>query len=84
MSTPNKVSSSANIQVSVRLRPLNDSEMKNGALPVITASCQDKTITVVKGQGNRQVRSMYNYDNVFSGFSTQDEVYQVTLKPIIR
>jgi len=63
---------------------MNDSEMKNGTLPVVTASCQDKTITVVKGQGSKQVRSLYTFDNVFSGFTTQQEIFDAALKPIIK
>jgi len=86
--SPTKLSSSfgssSTIQVSVRLRPMNDSEMKSGTLPVITASCQDKTITVVKGQGSKQSRSLYTFDNVFSGFTSQEEIFDVTLKPIIQ
>lgn len=47
-------SSSIGVQVVVRLRPLNDREKKHGTLPVISASTNDKTVTVIKGTGSRQ------------------------------
>ena len=77
-------SSGASVQVVVRLRPMNDFETKHGTLPVITASGQDKTITVIKGQGPRQIRSSFTFDNVFSAFSSQKEIFDETLKPVIR
>jgi hypothetical protein len=63
---------------------MNDFETKHGTLPVITASGQDKTITVIKGQGPRQVRSSFTFDHVFSAFSSQKEIFDETLKPVIR
>jgi hypothetical protein len=63
---------------------MNEFETKHGTLPVITASCQDRTITVIKGQGPRQVRSSFTFDNVFSAFSSQKEIFDATLKPVIR
>lgn len=75
---------SASVQVVVRLRPLNTKEKKHGTLPVVSASTADKTVTVIKGQGSRQARSSYNFDNVFTAFSSQEEVFDATLKPIIR
>ncbi len=76
--------SSSSIQVVVRLRPMNENEKKHGTLPVIKAKTQEKTVTVIKGQGSRQARSNYAFDNVFTAFSTQSEVFDATLKPMIR
>ena len=76
--------SSSSIQVVVRLRPMNDTEKKHGTLPVIKAKTQDKSVTVIKGQGSRQARSNYTFDNVFTAFSSQEEVFNSTLKSMIR
>jgi len=73
----------ATVQVVVRLRPINEREKKHGTIPVVTASSKDKTVTVVKGSGHRQARLSYSFDNVFSAFSSQEEVFQNTLRPIL-
>lgn len=75
--------SSSGVQVVVRLRPLNDREKKHGTLPVISASTKDKTVTVIRGTGSRQARASYSFDNVFTAFSTQEDVFDTTLKPMI-
>ena len=62
----------------------NATEKKHGTLPVVTASTGDKTVTVIKGKGARQVRQQFSFDNVFTSFSTQEEVFDETLKPVIR
>ena len=82
--SPRSSSASSSVQVVVRLRPLNDREQKHGTLPVVSASTGDKTVTVIKGQGTRQVKSSYKFDNVFTSFSTQEDVFEATLQPIIR
>ena len=81
MTSPRGFSSS--VQVVVRLRPMNEKEQKHGTLPVVTASTQEKTVTVIKGQGSRQMRSCFTFDNVFTAFSSQEEVFEATLKPVI-
>lgn len=68
----------------VRLRPLNEREKKHGTLPVISASTNDKTVTVLRGTGGRQARSQYKYDEIYTAFSTQSEVFEGTLKPVIK
>ena len=83
MPSSSTLTESATIKVVVRLRPMNAAEKKHGTLPVIKASTQDKTVTVIKGQGSRQVRSSFSFDNVFTAFSTQEEVFEETLKPLI-
>lgn len=83
-STPNNSnSSSSTIQVVVRLRPMNEYETKHGTLPVITAKTQDATVSVIKGRGRKQMKSSYSFDNVFTAFSTQEEVFDATVKPVI-
>ena len=81
---PQSPTAAASVQVVVRLRPLNEKEKKHGTLPVVSASTNEKTVTVIKGQGARQIRSNYKFDNVFTAFSSQEEVFDVTLKPVIR
>jgi kinesin family protein 11 len=66
------------------LRPLNEREMKHGTLPVVSASTKDKTVTVIKGKGKNQNKSTYKFDNVFTSFSTQEDIFEATLQPIIR
>jgi len=63
---------------------MNGKEKKHGTLPVVTASTQDKTVTVIKGHGSRQIKSSFCFDNVFTAFSSQEEVFEGTLKPVIR
>ena len=83
-SSSSSSTSPASIQVVVRLRPINEKEQKVSTLPVIKASTQHKTVTVIKGQGSRQARNNFAFDNVFTAFSTQQEVFEATLKPVIR
>jgi hypothetical protein len=64
----------ASIQVAVRLRPLNGKEKANGTLPVVTASHENREVTVIKGSGNRQIRSTFAFANVFGSFTTQEEM----------
>ena len=73
----------SSVQVVVRLRPMNEMENKHGTTPVVAGSTKDKSVTVIKGQGVRQVRSNFIFDNVFTAFSTQEEVFDATLKPVI-
>lgn len=81
---PTSPRSTASVQVVVRLRPLNGREKKFETLPVVSASTADRTVTVIKGKGAHQARSSYGFDNVFTAFSSQEEVFDATLKPIIR
>lgn len=63
---------------------MNDNEKKHGTLPVVTAKTHEKSVTVIKGKGARQMRSSYTFDNVFTAFSSQEEVFEATVKPVIR
>ncbi|CAB9508005.1 Kinesin-like protein KIN [Seminavis robusta] len=78
------MSSTGAVQVVVRLRPLNERELKASTLPVVSASTNDKTVSVIRGTGSSQKRSQFAFDNVFTAFSTQEEVFETTLKPVIK
>jgi kinesin family protein 11 len=71
------------IQVVVRLRPMSDRELKGNTLPVVTASTEKREVTVIKGTGARTLRNTFAFDNVFTSFSTQQEVFDQTLAPVI-
>lgn len=82
-SRPAASSGGAAIQVVVRLRPMNDSERKDGTLPVVTAKTAERSVTVIKGRGRKQLKSSYAFDDVFTAFSTQEEVFEATVRPVI-
>ena len=76
------MTSTYSIKVAARLRPLNDDESKT--LPVVHASSLDKQVTTLKGYGKAQQRTTFNFDTVFSPSATQEEVFDSTLKPVIK
>ena len=82
--SPRASSSSSSVQVIIRLRPLNEREKKYGTLPVVTASTFDKSVTAIKGKGKTKSKQTFQFDNVFTSFSTQEDIFEATLQPIIR
>jgi hypothetical protein len=50
---------------------MSEKELKGNTLPVVTASTEKKEVTVIRGAGNRQQKTTYNFDDVFSSHSTQ-------------
>jgi hypothetical protein len=62
---------------------MNEAELRHGTLPVVTAKTADRSVSVVKGKGGKQIKMKYGFDHVFTGFSTQEEVFEETVKPVI-
>ena len=79
-----QVNENCSVQVVVRLRPMNEKELRGNTLPVVTASTEAKSVTVIRGSGPRQMKTTYSFDNVFTSFSTQREVFEQTLEPVIQ
>ena len=73
---------SCSIEVAVRVRPMNGREEEQGVLPIINASEDRKEVTIVRGGGNRQTRQTYTFDHVFTGYTTQAEVFE-PMQPMI-
>jgi len=74
-----------NVRVVCRLRPMSENEKKAGTVPATTASTERKEVAVVRmlAGGTRQSRSTFTFDNVLASYSSQEEVFNVTLKPLV-
>ena len=85
--SPTKPSSAdtaaAGIQVVVRLRPMNERELQKNTLPVVSASTENRDVTVIRNNASQTLRNVFRYDNVFTAFSDQKEVFDATLGPVI-
>ena len=58
---------------------MNAKEEADKTTPVVSALTEAKEINVIKevyGKGTTE-RKKYNYDHVFTNFSTQEEVFEV-------
>ena len=64
------------IQVAVRVRPMNEKEERGNVLPIVNASEERREVTIVRGAGNRAQKFSYSFDHVFTGYTTQCEVFQ--------
>lgn len=73
----------AGIQVVVRLRPMNERELQRNTLPVVSASTDNREVTVIRNNASQTLRNTFKYDNVFTAFSDQQDVFDATLRPVI-
>jgi len=74
----------ANVRVVCRLRPMSDREKKMGTVPAASASTERKEVTVVrKTSGGRPSRATFRFDEVLSSFSSQEDVFAATLRPLV-
>lgn len=71
-----------NVQVAVRCRPLNENEKRQGS-GVIVCDAASKSVNVKYGPSNKRLNKTFNFDKVFSTYSTQEDVFRTTVKPII-
>ncbi|XP_060073032.1 kinesin-like protein KIF11 [Ylistrum balloti] len=72
-----------NIKVSVRCRPINTQEKKQGSFSVLACNGEKKEVTVKERLGiNPNTKSFY-FDHVFPPSSKQMDVYQSVVTPII-
>lgn len=77
---------SSKLRVVCRLRPLSEQERRAGTMPSVTASTERREVVAVRAAGDafRQARLNFTFDHVLSSFSTQLDVFNVTLKPLIK
>ena len=72
---------SSTVKVVVRLRPMNEMEKKMGVTPAISASSEQKTVTAIKGHG--MTKTMFAFNDVYTSFATQREVFEGSISTVI-
>jgi len=60
---------------------MTDQERKAGTMPAVTASTERREVTAMRNF--KQARLPFHFDHVLTSFSTQLDVFAVTLKPLI-
>jgi len=75
----------SSVKVVVRVRPWSEREKQASIVPVVSALSQEREISVIKevyGKGTKK-KHVYHFDEVFTNFTTQEEVFDTTLEPMI-
>ncbi len=73
-----------NVQVAVRCRPVNEEEKKSGQAQVISCNPGKRTCDVSYGVGSKKQTKTYSFDKVFGAYSTQEEVFDTMVSPIVQ
>lgn len=74
---------STNVQVAVRCRPLNAEEKRVNQPNVIGCDSENKTLKVNFGPLGKKISKSYTFDRVFGMYSTQKEVFEGVVRPIV-
>jgi len=62
---------------------MSEREKADGTVPVATSSTERKEVVVSRSLGGRQVRTAFNFDGVLGSFSTQDDVFNTSVRPLV-
>lgn len=79
----NANSAGTNVQVAVRCRPSNAEEKKTNQPTVITCDSENKSLKVSFGPAGKKISKAYTFDKVFGMYSTQEEVFESIVRPIV-
>ncbi len=72
-----------NVQVAVRCRPANKEERGTGQASVVATETAEKKVTVQYGPAGKKTSKTFNFDKVFGTYSTQEEVFDQMVRPIV-
>jgi kinesin family protein 11 len=74
---------STNVQVAVRCRPLNAEEKRLTQPNVIVCDTENRSLKVAFGPNGKKISKSYTFDKVFGMYSTQKEVFEGVVRPIV-
>ncbi|GAB6032934.1 Kinesin-like protein kif3a [Chamberlinius hualienensis] len=83
MPQPEPNSSSENVRVVVRCRPLNQKEIENGFKSIVKVDPLQNNVSVGPCVGDESVSRTFTYDVVFGPDSKQLDVYNEAARPIV-
>jgi len=72
-----------NIKVAVRCRPLNEQEKVGNVSSVVRCNSDLKKVKACYGSSSKRTAKDYSFDNVFGQYSTQREVFDQMVNPIV-
>lgn len=69
----------------MRVRPWSEREKQHNVVPVVSALSSQKEVSVIKEVYGRSTtkKHVFHFDDVFTNFTTQEEVFATTLAPMI-
>ncbi|XP_031102358.1 kinesin-like protein KIN-5B [Ipomoea triloba] len=72
-----------NVQVILRCRPLDESELKLNVPRVITCNENRREVTVSQNVANKQLDRVFTFDKVFGPKAQQRSIYDQAISPIV-
>jgi kinesin family protein 11 len=79
----NGVIQGTNVKVAVRCRPSNAEERKTNQPTVIACDSENKSLKISYGPAGKKISKNYTFDTVFGMYSTQEEVFESVVRPIV-
>jgi kinesin family protein 11 len=76
-------SKGTNVQVAVRCRPINGEEKRTNQPTIISCDSANKAVNVSYGPPGKKTNKTYSFDRVFGMYSTQEEVFDGIVRPIV-
>ena len=83
MESQGEAPKTTNVQVAVRCRPVNGEERRTAQATAIACDSAKKEVTVSSGPAGKKTSKTFTFDKVFGMYSTQEEVFETMVRPMV-